>query len=150
MTHLSDLDISTLEPDQLPMGELATSMGITLTEISAERLVATMPVAGNRQPFGLLHCGANAVLAESIGSIHAAITARPGHIPVGVELSCTHHRGVREGIVTAVSTPIHVGGTISTFSVTITDSQGRTTCTARLTCLSRSLADAPEAASQSH
>lgn len=125
-------------PDAIPRGELAQRMGVVVVEATPERLVATMPVAGNRQPFGLLHGGASAVLAESVASIHATLLAGPGRVAVGVELSCTHHRSARDGMVTAVCTPLHVGRTVSTFHIAIRDDQGRPTCTARLTCLSRS------------
>ncbi len=133
-------------PDQIPLGELASRMGIVVTESAPERMVATMPVAGNRQPFGLLHGGASAVLAESIASIHANLLAGPGRFAVGVELSCTHHRSAKGGVVTAVCTPLHVGRTVATFQIAIRDEAGRPTCTARLTCMSRSAQSAPPAA----
>lgn len=114
-------------------------MGIRFTEASPERTVATMPVAGNRQPFGLLHGGASAVLAETIGSVHAALVAGSGYMPVGVELSCTHHRSATDGMVTAVCTPLHTGRTMSSFHIAIHDEGGRAVCTARLTCFLRSI-----------
>lgn len=122
---------------QIPLGEMAQRSGIALTEATAERMTATMPVAGNRQPYGLLHGGASAVLAETIGSIHAALLAGPERIVVGIELSCTHHRAVRDGEVVAQSVPLHAGRTMSTFHITISDEQGRAVCTARLSCLAR-------------
>jgi uncharacterized protein (TIGR00369 family) len=94
-----------------------------------------MQVTGNRQPFGLLHGGANAVLIETLGSIGAAAYAMPERFPVGLELSCTHHGSARGGEVTGVATPVHVGRSTSTFDVVITDDDGRTTCTGRLTCM---------------
>lgn len=112
-------------------------MGITLTEAGPERVVATMPVEGNRQPFGLLHGGASAVLAESVGSIHAVLLAGDGRVAVGVELSCTHHRSATEGLVTAVCVPLHAGRQMSSFGITISDAEGRRICTARLTCFNR-------------
>ena len=90
-------------------GELATSMGITVTSASEEEFRADMPVQGNRQPFGLLHGGANAVLAETLGSMHAAFLAPEGMVPVGIELSASHHRAVRDGVVHARSQRISVG-----------------------------------------
>jgi uncharacterized protein (TIGR00369 family) len=124
--------------DRIPMGELATTMGIVLTEAGPDRIVATMPVEGNRQPYGLLHGGANAVLAETVGSLHAALLAGAGRIAVGVELSCTHHRSTTEGSVTAVCRPLHSGRQMSSFDITISDGQGRRVCTARLSCFIRS------------
>lgn len=124
--------------DRIPMGELSSRLGMVLTEASPERVVATMPVEGNRQPFGLLHGGASAALAETVGSIHAVILAGEGRMPVGVELSCSHHRSATEGIVTAVSVPLHTGRQMSTFDITIRDTADRRLCTARLTCFLRS------------
>ena len=115
--------------------QLPTRMGIQVTESSPERVVGTMPVAGNRQPFGLLHGGASGVLVETLGSLAAALHTLPERFPVGLELACTHHRGAADGLVTGVATPLHVGRTTSTFEVVITDEQGRRTCTGRLTCL---------------
>ncbi|MFD9698101.1 hotdog fold thioesterase [Lentzea sp. NPDC059081] len=113
--------------------QLAAKMGIVFELQSPELVVATMPVAGNLQPFGLLHGGANAVLAESVGSVAAFLNSR-GHGIAGQELSCSHHRPALSGRVTAVCTPVHIGRTSSSFDVVITDDQGRRTCTARLTC----------------
>lgn len=118
-------------------GEFNEKIGLEIIEISPERVVATMPVEGNRQPLGLLHGGANAAMAESIGSIAAVITAAPGKVVVGLELSCTHHRAARSGIVLGVCTPLHIGRTTATFETVITDEEGRRTCTARLTCVIR-------------
>lgn len=116
---------------------LPTKMGIEITEWSPERVVATMPVKGNLQPYGLLHGGANAVLAETVGSVCAALNAGLDRATMGLELSCTHHRAVTEGLVTGVATPIHTGRTVITIEIVITDERDRRTCTARLTCLVR-------------
>ncbi len=115
-------------------GELAESMGIEITEFTPERVTATMPVVGNRQPFGLLHGGASAALAESMGSFHGSLVGG-GKAPLGIELSCTHHRSATGGLVTAVSTPLHVGRTICTFEIVVSDEAGRRICTSRLTVL---------------
>jgi 1,4-dihydroxy-2-naphthoyl-CoA hydrolase len=116
---------------------LADRMGITFTDTDPTHVVATMPVAHNRQPYGLLHGGASAVLAETLGSLAAALHAGPDNIAVGVELNCTHHRSATQGEVTGVCTPLHVGRTMSSFEIVITDENGRRTCTARLTCAVR-------------
>ena len=122
--------------------QLNDKIGLTLVEVSAERVVGTMPVDGNRQPYGLLHGGANAVLAEALGSTVAALNAGPDKMTLGFELSCTHHRGVRDGVVTGSAVPVHVGrGTITT-EIVLTDANGRRTCTARLSCIVR---DRPKA-----
>ena len=101
-----------------------------------------MPVAGNQQPYGALHGGASVVLAESLGSIGSALHAGPGARVAGVEVNATHHRAVREGAVTGTATPLHLGRTMATWTVSIEDSEGRLTCTARITCAIRP-ADAP-------
>jgi uncharacterized protein (TIGR00369 family) len=122
--------------------QLNDKVGLSFVEVSAERVVGTMPVDGNRQPYGLLHGGANAVLAEALGSTVAALNAGPDKMTLGFELSCTHHRGIREGVVTGTAVPLHVGrGTITT-EIVLTDEAGRRTCTARLSCIVR---DRPKA-----
>lgn len=122
--------------------QLNDKVGMTFGQLSPERVTATMPVEGNLQPYGLLHGGANAVLAEALGSTVAALNAGEGRIAVGVDLNCTHHRAVTSGTVTAVATPVHVGRSAVTAEVVVTDEAGRRSCTARLTCMVR---DAPPA-----
>jgi uncharacterized protein (TIGR00369 family) len=115
--------------------ELVARMNITITDAGPERVVGTMPVDGNRQPFGLLHGGANAVLIETLASHAAAWHTMPERFPVGLELTCTHHRSAMSGLVTGVATPVHVGRSTSTFEVEIVDERGRRTCTGKLTCM---------------
>lgn len=119
------------------MGELGESMGIELVEATPERLVATMPVAGNRQPFGLLHGGASVVLAESLGSIGATLHGGPEKVAVGIEINATHHRSATSGTVTGTATAISLGRTLATYEVVITDETGARLCTSRITCLLR-------------
>lgn len=130
-----------IDPADLPIPDapeqLAKLMGIELVSLSLDEVVGTMPVAGNRQPFGLLHGGANAVLAESLGSTLSALHALPDRFPVGLELACTHHRSATDGLVTGVARPLHIGRSTSTTEIVITDAEGRRTCTAKLTCLHR-------------
>lgn len=116
-------------------GALDEKMGIEILEASPERLVGRMPVEGNTQPFGLLHGGANVVLAESLGSIGAHLHAGLHRRIVGVDINATHHRSAKSGFVTAVATAISLGRTLASYNVEITDEQGRRTCTARITCL---------------
>jgi len=129
--------VKAMEHVRANMGELATAMSIEITQVSTEAITASMPVVGNRQPFGLLHGGASAVLAETLGSIHSALLAPPGKIPVGIELSCSHHRAAREGDVIGTSTPITAGRTLAAMAISIRDSDDRLICTARLTCMYR-------------
>jgi uncharacterized protein (TIGR00369 family) len=118
-------------------GTLANRMGIKIVSASGTEVVATMPVAGNIQPYGLLHGGASCVLAETIGSLGAALHAGLRGAVAGIEISATHHRGARDGEVTAVATLAHGGRTLATYDIVISDSAGRRVCTSRLTCLIR-------------
>jgi 1,4-dihydroxy-2-naphthoyl-CoA hydrolase len=136
--------METLSPsDQVPtvdvLGTLAARIGITVTEAAPERVVGTMPVEGNTQPYGLLHGGASCVLAETLGSIGAAMHAARVHggIAVGIEINATHHRSARSGLVTGVATPLQLGGSVASYEIVITDGSGDRICTARLTCLLR-------------
>lgn len=133
------------EADQLDLTELneaypqtlAHRMGIKITEASAQRVVGTMPVEGNTQPYGLLHGGASCVLAETLGSTGAALHAGRERITVGIEINATHHRAASAGLVTGVATQVHAGRTLATYDIVITDDRGRRVCTARLSCLLR-------------
>ena len=116
-------------------GELDSKMGIEIIEASPQRLVGTMPVVGNRQPMGLLHGGANVVLAESLGSVGSLIHAGPGRKVVGIDINATHHKSATEGIVTGVATAITLGKTLCVWDIVITNEAGERTCTARITCL---------------
>lgn len=117
------------------MGSLNEKMGIQITELSVERVVATMPVEGNTQPFGLLHGGASVVLAETLGSIGSGLHAGPmGRIPVGVDINATHHRSATSGTVTGVATAIHLGRTSAAYEIVITNEAGKRVCTSRITC----------------
>jgi len=120
-------------------GTLAERMGIVIVEATPERVVGTMPVEGNTQPYGLLHGGASCVLAETLGSIGAALHALALHggICVGVDINATHHKGVRSGTVTGVATPLHRGASAASYEIVITDETGARVCTARLTCMLR-------------
>ena len=116
-------------------GTLVARMGIEVIEAAATGAVGTMPVAGNTQPYGLLHGGASAVLAETLGSYAAAVHAGPGRIAVGIELNATHHRSVRDGVVTGKARALHLGSTTATYEIVVEDAEGRRVCTARLTCM---------------
>jgi uncharacterized protein (TIGR00369 family) len=118
---------------QRGMGALADRMGITMTEFTVERCVATMPVEGNTQPVGLVHGGAYVVLGESLGSMAANLHAGPGRLAVGVDINATHTRSARSGVVTGVCTPVHLGRTITVHEIVVTDDHGRRCSTIRIT-----------------
>lgn len=115
-------------------GALVRRLEIEFVEISGNRIVATMPVAGNTQPMGLLHGGASVALAESLGSIGSALHGYPDRVPVGVDINATHHRSARAGLVTGIATPLHLGRRMTTWEIVINDEQGRRLCTSRITC----------------
>ena len=116
------------------MGKLNERMGIEIVEMSAERVVGTMPVEGNTQPYGLLHGGASVVLAETLGSVGSGVHAHPDKFSVGVDINATHHRSATSGTVTGVATAVHLGRSSATYEVVISDEQGRRLCTSRITC----------------
>lgn len=116
-------------------GALDKKMGIEILEASPERLIGRMPVEGNTQPIGLLHGGANVVLAESLGSIGTQLNAGPNRRIVGVDINATHHKSAMSGYVTGVATAVSIGKTLCVYEVVITNEKGERTCTARITCL---------------
>ena len=122
---------------QATRGELNERLGVVFVEATPERVVATMPVEGNRQPYGLLHGGASVALAESLGSCLAALNCPPDRSAVGIEINATHHRSALSGTVTGVATALNVGRTLVTSEIVVSDDQGRRVCTVRLTCLLR-------------
>jgi uncharacterized protein (TIGR00369 family) len=129
---------SQLGLDQLARSPLIDAMRIVILEASPQRLVATMPVEGNTQPQGLLHGGASCVLAETLGSVGAALHgASMGKFAVGIDINATHHAGARSGSVTATATAVQLGGSLASYEIVIVDDSGRRVCTARLTCLLR-------------
>ena len=125
-------------PPWAPQGVLSPlddKLGIAIVDYAPERLVATMPVEGNQQPFGLLHGGATCSLMETIGSWAAMLGAGPDRRAVGIELNASYVRSPRSGTVTAVCTPVRRGRTLATFLIEVTDERGRATASARLTCM---------------
>ena len=98
-------------------GALDKKIGIQIVEASPNRLVGTMPVEGNTQPIGLLHGGANVVLAESLGSIGTQLHAGPNRRIVGVDINATHHKSATSGVVTAVATAVTLGKTLCCYEV---------------------------------
>ncbi|MDQ1483704.1 MAG: 1,4-dihydroxy-2-naphthoyl-CoA hydrolase [Actinomycetota bacterium] len=118
-------------------GSLGEKMGIELIQVTAQQVVARMPVAGNTQPYGLLHGGASVVLAETLGTLGAMMHAGEGRIAVGIEINATHHRAARTGFVTGTAKPLSLGNTLATYEILVTDDDGRLVCTSRISCLIR-------------
>jgi uncharacterized protein (TIGR00369 family) len=119
------------------VGDLAEKLGIELLELSAERAVATMPVAGNTQPLGLLHGGAYLVLGETLGSMAANVWAGPESYAVGIEISASHSKSATTGKVTGVATAITLGKTLTVHEITVTNEKGERCSTVRITNLIR-------------
>ncbi|MCK6067070.1 MULTISPECIES: PaaI family thioesterase [Microbacterium] len=123
-------------PWRITPGDLDVKLGIEVREQSPERVVATMPVAGNTQSLGRLHGGATAALAEAIGSWAAMIHASTlGKVCVGVDLNITHHRGARSGVVTGTATALHRGRRMATYDIRVTGEDGALLATARISNL---------------
>jgi 1,4-dihydroxy-2-naphthoyl-CoA hydrolase len=108
---------------------------IQFIEIGDNFLKASMPVDHRtHQPYGLLHGGASAALAETVGSVASSLCIdREQQICVGMEVNCNHIRGVRNGLVYATASPLHLGATSHVWDIRITDGAGRLVCVSRLT-----------------
>ncbi|MFD5461756.1 PaaI family thioesterase [Kitasatospora sp. NPDC127059] len=136
LDHFARLGV---DPETFSGGHLGEKLGIRIVEASGDRVVGTMPVDGNQQPYGLLHGGASAALAETLGSIGAMLHAGPGRYAVGVDLNATHHRSATSGLVTGVATAVFKGRTAATYEIAITDDTGKRVTSCRLTCMLRDL-----------
>ncbi len=122
--------------NQMSTGTLNETLGILMTEIGEDYLVARMPVdSRHHQPAGLLHGGANVVLAETLGSVAAYLATENPHGKkiVGIEINANHLKGVRSGFVTGKVTAVKVGRTIHVWQIEIRDETGELTCTSRIT-----------------
>ena len=128
------------QANAMARGTLMERMGIVFTEVGTDRLVATMPVEGNTQPYGLLHGGASVVLAETLGSFGSVLHAGTQRVAVGIDINATHHRAARSGVVTGTARPLHLGSTMASWQVEIVDEDGRPVCTSRISCLLRDVA----------
>jgi 1,4-dihydroxy-2-naphthoyl-CoA hydrolase len=119
---------------QLDRG-MATTIGIELITLTPEKVIATMPVDHRtRQPFGLLHGGASAALAETVASLGAFLNIDPEkQAAVGLELNANHLRAKKDGLVTATATPIHRGRRTHVWEIRIEDESNRLVCVSRCT-----------------
>lgn len=114
---------------------MADFLEISFTEVGDNYLKATMPFSEKtRQPIGLLHGGANVVLAETIASTAAnAVIDIDKKYCVGLEINANHIRSVREGIVTGMTRPIHIGRSTHIWEIEVRDERGKLTCISRMT-----------------
>ncbi|HKS93427.1 MAG TPA: hotdog fold thioesterase [Gammaproteobacteria bacterium] len=121
--------------NQYQQQTLVTHLGIRYTEVGEDYLKATMPVdARTKQPAGILHGGASAALAETLGSTGANLVVdRTKTLCVGLELNCNHVRAMREGQVTGTARPLHIGKSTQVWEIRIADDQDRLVCVSRIT-----------------
>ncbi len=121
--------------NHLSNGTMAEVLHITFTEIGANYLKASMPVDNRtRQPYGLLHGGASAALAETIGSVASSLCINTEkQICVGMEINCNHIRGKKDGLVTATAEALHIGSTTHVWDIKIRDEREKLVCVSRLT-----------------
>ena len=126
---------------------MVAHLGIVYTRLGDDVLEAEMPVdTRTHQPFGLLHGGASAALAETLGSMAGFMMTRDGQCVVGTELNATHHRPVSEGKVRGVCQPLHLGRQNQSWEIVVFDEQGRRCCTCRLEPSGVCVADDPRTA----
>ncbi|MGH9082789.1 MAG: PaaI family thioesterase [Acidimicrobiales bacterium] len=110
------------------------TLGIETVEATADRVVLRLPVTSRvHQPYGLLHGGVSALMAESAASYGAGLAAPPGHHVVGIELNASHLRPMRDGVLTATATPVRRGRTVQVWEVSLTDDGGQEICRSRCT-----------------
>ncbi|RJG48693.1 hotdog fold thioesterase [Motilimonas pumila] len=122
------------ELNQVCDNTLVSHLGICFTAFTQDSLTATMPVAAiTSQPFGLLHGGASAVLAETLGSVAGNLMVPEGRICVGQDIHASHLRSVSKGEVTGVASAIHIGGRSHVWAIDIYNEQQQLICSSRLT-----------------
>jgi 1,4-dihydroxy-2-naphthoyl-CoA hydrolase len=131
--HKKDITLQHITP--LGKGTMSEHLGIEFTEVGAQTLKGRMPVDNRtRQPYGLLHGGASCVLAETLGSVASALVIDPQKfICVGLEINANHIRGVKEGYVTGIASPLHIGSSTHVWDIKIYDEREKLVCVSRLT-----------------
>jgi 1,4-dihydroxy-2-naphthoyl-CoA hydrolase len=127
---LSIADFAFLGKDT--MGE---HIGIEWAELGEDFITARMPVDNRtRQPYGLLHGGASVALAETLGSVAAAMVIDNNkYYCVGLEINANHVRSARDGFVTGVAKPIHIGASTHVWDIRIYDEKQKLVCVSRIT-----------------
>lgn len=114
---------------------MAETLNMRFTELGEDFLKLSMPVnSATHQPYGLLHGGASAALAETVGSVASFLCIDPERqVCVGMEINCNHLRGKRDGVITATARPLHIGATTHVWDIKITDEAEKLVCVSRLT-----------------
>ncbi len=128
-------DFSVEELNNRPKNHLGGLLDIQFTEITADGLTATMPVdERTHQPAGILHGGASVVLAETLGSIASYMCVDPDkYMAVGLEINANHLRPVKDGLVTGICKPLHIGAKTHVWEIKIYNNRGKMNCVSRLT-----------------
>ena len=126
--------VSLADLKRMHHGTAVHHMGIEFLQVGPDVLRARMPVdARTKQPWGILHGGASVVLAETLGSVAATLCLPPEQHAVGLDINANHIRATREGWVTGVCSPIHIGRSTHVWQIELRDDAGRLTCISRLT-----------------
>jgi 1,4-dihydroxy-2-naphthoyl-CoA hydrolase len=130
-----DKDLSPAHLQPLADNTMGGHLGIEFTEVGEDFIKGRMPVDHRtRQPYGLLHGGASVALAETLGSVGAAMVVNyHQYNAVGLEINANHVRGVREGYVTGIARPLHIGKTTQVWEIRITDERDKLVCVSRIT-----------------
>jgi 1,4-dihydroxy-2-naphthoyl-CoA hydrolase len=120
--------------DKMSEGTIDQHLGIKITEVGDDYLIGTMPADSRTfQPYGIVHGGANVVLAETLGSMAGAHVINSEHyLCMGQEVSATHLRPVSSGLVTGTARPIHLGRRSHVWEIRLTNGQGKLSCIAKL------------------
>jgi uncharacterized protein (TIGR00369 family) len=124
------------DPRLFPAGrhDVHELLDVEVIEAGPERVVLRLPVDWKvHQPYGILHGGVSALLAESAATFGAVLAAGPDRRVVGIELNASHLRSLRDGHLTATATPVRVGRTVQVWRISLADDEGRAICEARCT-----------------
>ncbi len=128
-----DLSVEDLRP--LGKNTMVEHIGIDWTEVGEDYLKATMPVDHRtQQPYGLLHGGASVALAETMGSVAAAMVIdHAAYFCVGLDINANHVRSASSGLVTGITKPLHIGATTQVWEIKIYDEKEKLVCVSRIT-----------------
>ncbi len=134
-------ELNLAELSSLGKGTMGEHLGIEWVELGADFIKARMPVDHRtKQPYGLLHGGASVALAETLGSVGAALSVDPArYIAVGMEINANHIRSVRDGYVSGTTRPVHRGASTQVWEIRIEDERGKLVCISRLTVAIRKI-----------
>jgi uncharacterized protein (TIGR00369 family) len=122
------------QPSEFPRFDVHQLLDVTVQEASTDRVVMSLPVTEKvHQPYGILHGGISALLAESAASFGAALSVPEGRHVVGIELNASHLSSIREGTLIATATPVRRGRTVQVWAIHLTNEEGKAVCEARCT-----------------